>query len=122
MKKYRLWSRLYRASCYSLSGLTCAFKEEQAFLLEVFVLIVLSIVLWTTRFPVFQAIVLIGAWLFVMVLELVNSSVERAFDLIDKDFNPHIKAGKDMLSAAVFLSILFNVFLWGVYCYAHWTA
>ena len=42
----------------------------------------------------------------------VNSAVERAFDLIDKTYNPAIKAGKDMLSAAVFLMILANVLLW----------
>ena len=122
MKRYSLWARLYRASCYSLNGLACAFKEEQAFELEVIVLAVLIAVLWTIRFPAVQSVLLIGAWLFVMALELVNSAVERAFDLIDKDFSPHIKAGKDMLSAAVFLSILFNALLWGVFCYAHWSA
>ena len=47
-----------------------------------------------------------------MALELVNSAVERAFDLIDKNYRAEIEAGKDMLSAAVFLVIVFNVLLW----------
>ena len=47
-----------------------------------------------------------------MALELVNSAVERAFDLIDRGYRAEIKAGKDMLSAAVFLAIVFNVILW----------
>ena len=115
MKRYSLWTRLYRASCHSLNGLLCAFKGEQAFVLETVVLIVLAAVLWTICLPVVQSILLIGAWLSVMALELVNSAVEQAFDLIDKDFNPHIKAGKDMLSAAVFLLILFNLLLWGAF-------
>ena len=122
MKKYRLWTRLYRASRHSLNGLVCAFKGEQAFELEAIVLLVLIAVLWAIRFPPVQSILLIGAWLSVMALELVNSAVERAFDLIDKDFNPHIKAGKDMLSAAVFLSTMFNALLWGAFCYAYWPA
>ena len=115
MKRYSFWTRLYRGSCYSLNGLLYAFKGEQAFMLETLVLVVLAAVLLAVRLSLIHSILLIGAWLCVMALELVNSSVEQAFDLIDKDFNPHIKAGKDMLSAAVFLSILFNVLLWGTF-------
>ena len=48
----------------------------------------------------------------VMALELVNSAVEKAFDLIDKSFRPEIKAGKDMLSGAVFIMISMNIILW----------
>ena len=115
MKKYRIWTRLYRASCNSLDGLARAFKGEQAFQLETIVLVVLLIVLSTIRLPAFQSILFVGAWLSVMALELVNSAVEQAFDLICKDFNLKIKAGKDMLSAAVCLLILFNVLLWGTF-------
>ena len=115
MKEYSVLTRLYRASCYSLNGLAGAFKKEQAFRLETMVLVALAAVLCVARFPAVRSILLIGAWLSVMALELVNSAVEGAFDLIDKNFNPHIKLGKDMLSAAVFLSILFNVLLWGAF-------
>jgi diacylglycerol kinase (ATP) len=118
MKKYRLLDRLYHASCYSLNGLAYAFKKEQAFELETVVLVLLTAILWMSRLSPFQAILLIGAWLSVMALELINSAVERVFDLIDKDFNPHVKAGKDMLSAAVFLLILFNALLWGTFLLA----
>ncbi len=52
-----------------------------------------------------------GAWLIVMCLELINSSVEKAFDLIDKNFRDEIKAGKDMLSSAIFFAICFNIIL-----------
>jgi diacylglycerol kinase len=50
-----------------------------------------------------------------MALELINSAVERAFDLIDQEYNLHVKAGKDMLSAAVFLMICFNMLLWSIF-------
>ena len=39
---------------------------------------------------------------------------QLVFDLIDKNFNPQIKAGKDMLSASVFISVCFNIVLWVV--------
>ena len=34
--------------------------------------------------------------------------------MIDRDYRAEIKAGKDMLSAAVFFAIVFNVILWAV--------
>lgn len=112
MKHRNPFARLYHATRYSLSGLFCAFRQEQAFEYETVVLIVLLAVALSSGLSLFESVALIGAWLAVMALELVNSAVERAFDLIDKVYNPAIKAGKDMLSAAVFLMILANVLLW----------
>ena len=89
--------------------------EEQAFEYETFVLAVLCAILIWTRPPLLTSAALLGAWLAVMAFELVNSAVERAFNLIDKERNPHIKVGKDMLSGAVFLMIMFNMFLWVVF-------
>jgi diacylglycerol kinase (ATP) len=117
MRRYNPLLRLYRATVYSLSGLLCALEEEQAFQLEALVLAVLLGVLLWARPPFFTSAAVLAGWLAVMAFELVNSAVERAFDLIDKERNPTIKAGKDMLSAAVFLSILFNLFLWGMLLY-----
>ena len=119
VRRYNPAARLYYATRYSLSGLLIAFREEQAFEYEAAVLaVLLTVVLWAgVSFP--EAAVLIGCWLAVMAFELVNGAVERAFDLIDQDRNPHIKAGKDMLSAAVFLMITFNVVLWGIFLCLH---
>ena len=117
MRRYSPATRLYRATLYSLSGLLAAFREEQAFEYEVAVLVVLLAVVLGVGAPFSEAVALIGCWLAVMAFELVNGAVERAFDLIDQEHNPHIKVGKDMLSAAVFLMILFNAVLWGVFLY-----
>ena len=105
-------SRIYKATRYSLSGLYCAFKQEQAFEFETVVLTALIAVAFWAELPLLIFVLLIGSWLVVMAFELVNSAVERVFNLIDTKYNPDIKAGKDMLSAAVFLMILFNMALW----------
>ena len=110
MRRYNPVERLWKATGYSLSGLRSAFKEEQAFEYETVVFCVLLAV--SLRLPWERALALIGCWMAVMAMELVNGAVERTFDLIDQEYNPVIKAGKDMLSAAVFLLIVFNVALW----------
>ena len=106
MQYSNIFARLFHATRYSLEGLYYALRHEQAFRYEA---IVLVIIIFLTR-----SLILTGAWCAVMCLELINSSVEKAFDLIDKNFNHEIKAGKDMLSASVFIAVCFNIILWVV--------
>ena len=47
-----------------------------------------------------------------MIVELLNSAIEAAFDRISEEDHALTKIGKDLASAAVFMSILFNVGLW----------
>ena len=110
-----IFSRLFHASRYSIQGLLYALKNEQAFQYEFCVLMIICVALLIMNISVLWSLIFLGCWLCVMILELINSAVEKCFDLIDKNFRPEIKAGKDMLSAAVFLAVCFNIFLWVIY-------
>lgn len=110
-------SRLFNASKYSLCGLSHALINEQAFQYESVVFVILCVILFFVPLTIEQKIFLIFSWLAVMCLELINSAVEKAFDLIDKNYRPEIKSGKDMLSASVFLAVSFNIFLWIIFIF-----
>lgn len=112
MRYSNIFSRIWNASRYSLCGLIYALKNEQSFRCEAAVLFIISALIIFLNIPFNLSSVMIIAWLFVMCLELINSSVEKAFDLIDEHYRPEIKAGKDMLSASVFIAIICNVILW----------
>ena len=103
---------LLGATRYSLQGLRRAWQEEQAFRHEVAVLGVLLLALLLTQKNLGLALLTLGGWLFVMSVELLNSAIENAFNLISREPDDRIKAGKDMASAAVFLAIAANVGLW----------
>ena len=107
-----VYDRLTHATFYSLRGLVCAVRHEQPFQYEC---VVFLLILCLMPFvPLAWGLALAAAWLCVMAFELINSAVEKAFDLIDTSFRPEIQAGKDMLSAAVFLMICLNFILWCV--------
>ncbi len=106
------FKRLYNASAYSISGLIHALRNEQAFRYEAVVFCALCLILLIVPLTVMRRVFLAGMWVLTMALELVNSAAEKAFDLIDKNFRPEIKAGKDMLSASIFIMVCFNIFLW----------
>ena len=105
-----IYNRLSHALFYSLRGLAYAVRHEQPFQYECAVFI--AILGFLPFVPLLWRFALVGGWLCVMAFELVNSTVEKAFDLIDTHFRPEIQAGKDMLSAAVFIMICLNFALW----------
>jgi diacylglycerol kinase (ATP) len=104
--------RLYKATGYSIQGLKSTFEHEQAFRLEVYILIVLlPLAIWLSSTPL-EFCLLIGSWIFVMIVELLNSAVEAAIDRIG--FEQHELSGraKDIGSAAVMVSVLLSCMVW----------
>ena len=110
VKYTNIFSRMWNASSYSIQGLTYALRHEQAFQYEAAVFVFMCVVIAVFGLPMYLS----GAWLIVMCFELVNSAVEKAFDLITQEYSPLVKAGKDMLSASIFLMICVNIILWCV--------
>lgn len=97
---------------YSIAGLRRAWSSEQAFRHEVLLIPIILILLFIIKPGFIWTSLLVFGWLMVMGLELLNSAIEEAFDLISKDFNLHIKYGKDMASAAIFVALCANGLLW----------
>ena len=59
-----------------------------------------------------EKLLLIGAIVFVMIVELLNSGIEAAIDRISFDRHELSKRAKDQASAAVFLSVLLASATW----------
>ena len=105
-KKNTGFKRLFFALINSLSGFVFAFKEESAFRQE----LLLSVLLFPSIFffptsPI-EKILMIGSLLILLIVELLNSSVEAAIDRISFSQHDLSKRAKDLGSAAVFLSLL----------------
>jgi diacylglycerol kinase (ATP) len=104
--------RLYNAFLYSLSGLRAAFRHESAFRQEMAlaaVLVPLACVL--PVLPV-ERVLLLTSVLLVLIVELLNSSVEAAIDRIGLDTHRLSKRAKDLGSAAVLLALVALAIVW----------
>ncbi|MDX1491545.1 MAG: diacylglycerol kinase [Pseudohongiellaceae bacterium] len=105
-------ARLIAATGYSIAGLRSAFSSEEAFRLEVFALIIaLPLAFYFGQTPVEQ-ILLIGSIILVMIVELLNTSVEAVVDRVGVEFHPLAREAKDIGSAAVFVAMAFAGFTW----------
>lgn len=106
------FSRLLSALRYSIQGLIIAVKHEAAFRQELILAVVLTpVALWISE-NVFEAVLLIGSLLFVLIIELLNSALEAVADTITIDHHPMIGRAKDLGSAAVLLSLTMASLIW----------
>lgn len=106
--------RILRAAKYSSQGLSAAWKHEAAFRQElILVVVLLPPGLWLGQTALERA-VLIGCLLLVVIVELLNSAIEAAIDRHGDE--QHVLSGraKDMGSAAVLISLLLVVVVWGL--------
>lgn len=104
--------RLANALVYSLSGLRLAWRHESAFRQEIALAAVLIPLAWIVPVTAVERILLIATVLLVLIVELLNSSVEAAIDRISFDTHRLSRRAKDLGSAAVLLSLLLLAATW----------
>ena len=104
--------RIVNAFYYSLSGLQLAYRHEHAFRQEVALAAILLPIACLMPVTPVERVLLIGTVLQVLIVELLNSSVEAAVDRIGLETHHLSKRAKDIGSAAVFLALLLLALTW----------
>lgn len=104
--------RLFRATINTCKGLRFATLSEAAFREEIALLIVaIPLALYITP-DYWKRAALVGVILFTLIVELLNTAIEKLADRVTLEFDPTIGAVKDLGSAAVGLSLLAILFVW----------
>lgn len=106
--------RLIQAFVCSVQGLRSAWRDEEAFRLEVLAALVLvPVALWLGESSV-ERILLAGSVAFVLIVELLNSAVEAVVDRIGPEHHELSGKAKDIGSAAVLISLLLVPVVWAL--------
>lgn len=115
-KGNRGFARAWHAAKNSWCGLVYAFQEESAFRQELTLFALLTPVALALKITYVEKALLISSLLMVLVVELLNSSVEAAIDRISFDHHDLSKRAKDFGSAAVMLALLIALLIWLAIC------
>ena len=94
---------------YACAGLRDIWANERSFRIE----ICLFVPLILFKISLALHLLLVVSLLFVLVVECINSAIERVVDLAQPDFHPLAGAAKDAASAAVNLAIILAIVVWG---------
>jgi diacylglycerol kinase (ATP) len=105
-------TRIIKAAQYSWQGFRAAYKHEEAFRQEVWLIILaVPLALWFGENGVEKAL-MIGSILLLLIVELLNSAVEAVVDRTGMERHKLSGRAKDMGSAAVTLAILNVILVW----------
>ena len=104
--------RLLSAAINTWNGLVAATRSEEAFRQELVVLgLAIPLAFVITEGSIY-ALTLIAMVLMVMIVELLNTAIEKLSDFVTPARDDRIKRIKDMGSAAVGLAIIAAGFVW----------
>jgi diacylglycerol kinase (ATP) len=104
--------RLWRATLNSRNGLAFAFRSEQAVREELFALALSVPFAWLIGATTMRRVELVAAVAFVLVVELLNTAIEKLADRLTMDHDPKIGQVKDMGSAAVGVALVMAALFW----------
>lgn len=106
--------RILKATVHSMRGLSAAWRHESAFRQELAAIVVLlPVALWLGQSPL-EKLLLVASLLLVLAVELLNSAVEAAIDRFGGEIHELSGRAKDLGSAAVFVSLVIVLLVWGV--------
>jgi diacylglycerol kinase (ATP) len=104
--------RWLRATINTWNGLCDIARTEPAFRQELVALIVALPLAFMIAEEAWKRLILIGALLLVLVVELLNTAIEKLADRVSRENDGQIRRVKDMGSAAVGLALLMAGIVW----------
>jgi diacylglycerol kinase (ATP) len=104
--------RLWRATINSRNGLAFAVRSEQAVREEVIALLLAIPLAWLCGATTMRRVELVAAVALVLVIELLNTAIEKLADRLTTDHDPQIGRVKDMGSAAVGVALVMSGLFW----------
>jgi diacylglycerol kinase (ATP) len=104
--------RLWRATINSRNGLVFAVRSEQAIREELVALVLAVPLSWLVGATLMRRVELFAVIVLVLVVELLNTAIEKLADRFTTDHDPQIGRVKDLGSAAVGVALLMAGLFW----------
>ncbi len=105
------FKRLAKSFKYAFKGFKKVFFEEQNFRIQIIIALFVVALGFYFRIKSFEWIILAFVIGLVMILEMVNSAVERTADILKPRIHSYTKEVKDIMAAAVMLASVISVII-----------
>jgi diacylglycerol kinase (ATP) len=104
--------RFWRATINTRNGLAFAIRSEQAVREELIALVLAVPLAWLIGSTTMRSVEMIAVVALVLVVELLNTAIEKLADRLTTDHDPQIGRVKDMGSAAVGVALVMAGLFW----------
>ncbi len=96
---------------YAIEGIKTAFKKEPNLQIHLIIGGLVLALAGILRFSIFEWIVLLFTVTLVIVLELINTSIESIVNLVSPEIKPQAKVAKDVAAAAVLVTAIMSIII-----------
>ncbi len=94
---------------FAFEGVKTAIKNEPNFVIQLILAILVLILAAFFKFQPIEWLILILTISLVLILELINTSVEAIVDLVSEDVKDKAKVAKDVSAAAVLIASIMSI-------------
>lgn len=108
------WAHVLHAMRHGVAGLQAAWQHEDAFRQEIVVALCALPIVFYCSVSLLGKVLMVASLFLVLIVELLNSAVESAVDHTSLARHRLAKRAKDIASAAVLLSIVNAMVVWGI--------
>jgi diacylglycerol kinase len=100
------FKKLGKSFKFAFAGLKIIFEEEHAFKIMFLVAVLVIVAMFYFDLPLTQKAALFTMIILVLILELVNSVIEKVLDFVCSGLNGKVKIIKDVMAGIVLLASL----------------
>ncbi len=104
--------RFWKATLNTCNGLAFAIRSEQAVREEIVAVVLALPLAWLVGATAIRRVELVAAVVLVLVIELLNTAIEKLADRLTTDHDLQIGRVKDMGSAAVGVALVMAALFW----------
>lgn len=90
-------------------GLRYALSQERNFQIEAVIAFFIISLIFIFKIKNWEAVILLSMIMWVLVVELCNTVVERVVDILKPRVHPYVRLIKDMMAAVVLISAIFSM-------------
>ena len=108
MKKIK---RLFKSFSYAYKGITKTFLEEQNLQIQSIVGIIILVIACLLKISPIEWCLIISAIFIVILMEMINSAIERVADALKPRIHFYVKEIKDIMAGAVMISSLLAIII-----------
>lgn len=91
---------------YALKGIGYVLRNEQNFRMQILAAIVVGILAWYFPLSDAERILVLLLIMLILILELVNSAIEKMTDIVKPRLHQHVKIVKDIMAGTVLVASL----------------
>lgn len=114
------FNKILHSFIYAGRGIISAFRADHSFRLEIILgAPIFAAIAWLLRpMTTVEVILLWGAYLFILAIELLNTAIERLLERLHPNEHELIGASKDIAAAAVLVAFVFAGFVASILLWA----